>query len=131
MMSEDMDLALLRQLVAGVVATLGDYHTHDRLGEACERLGLPEPPGRDEGTKRQRIDRSFAALPYAALPGVAERILTSSGPPELDAAVRNAIQDVLWAGHGAIEIPKKKGARLRAISISVISCSSPTGSWPS
>ena len=52
MMSEDMDLALLRQLVAGVVATLGDYHTHDRLGEACERLGLPEPPGRVEGAKR-------------------------------------------------------------------------------
>ncbi|MDQ2873869.1 MAG: hypothetical protein M3Y33_03250 [Actinomycetota bacterium] len=38
---------------------------------------------------------------------MAERILASSSPPEPDAAVRNAIQDVLWAGHGAIEIPRK------------------------
>lgn len=31
----------------------------------------------------------------------------SGEPPEPDAATCNAIQDVLWAGQGAIEIPKK------------------------
>lgn len=102
-----MDLVLLRQLVGGVIATLRDYYTHEKLGEACERLGLPEPPGQDEGTKRERVETSFAALTDAALPGVAERILMSGQPPEPDAATRNAIQDVLWAGQGAIEIPKK------------------------
>jgi hypothetical protein len=40
-----MDLVLLRQLVGGVIATLKDYYTHEKLGEACERLGLPGPPG--------------------------------------------------------------------------------------
>jgi AbiJ N-terminal domain 3 len=102
-----MDLVLLRQLVGGVIATLKDYYTHEKLGEACERLGLPGPPGQDEGTKRQRVETSFATLPDAALPGVAERILMSAEPPEPDAVTRNAIQDVLWAGQGAIEIPKK------------------------
>jgi very-short-patch-repair endonuclease len=106
-MSGAIDLVRLRQLVGGVVATLGDYYTHEKLSEACERLGLPEPPGRDEGTKRQRVETSFAALTAAALPGVAERILVSGEPPQPDAATRNAIQDVLWAGQGAIEIPKR------------------------
>jgi len=35
-----MDLALLRRLVGGIVATLPDHYTHRGLGEACERLGL-------------------------------------------------------------------------------------------
>jgi hypothetical protein len=54
-MSDVMDLVLLRQLVGGVIATLGDHYTHEKLGEACRRPGLPEPPGEDEGTKRQRV----------------------------------------------------------------------------
>lgn len=48
-MSGAMDLVQLRQLVGGVIATLKGYYTHEKLGEACERLGLPEPPGQDEG----------------------------------------------------------------------------------
>ena len=106
-MSDVMDLVLLRQLVGGVITTLGDHYTHEKLGEACRRLGLPEPPGEDEGTKRQRVQTSFAALPDGALPDVTERILTGGGPPEPDATTRNAIQDVLWAGQGAVEIPRK------------------------
>lgn len=78
-------------------------YTHAELGEACERLGLPEPPG---GTKRERVSGSFAALSDADLPMVAERILTSR-QLRVDAATRNAIQDVLWTGHGAHEIPKR------------------------
>ena len=107
MVSGDRDLALLRRLVGGVVATLGDHYTHGGLGEACERLGLPEPPGKDGHSKRERVEHSFAALPDAGLPDVAERILASGKPPQPDAATRNTIQDVLWAGQGAIEIPKR------------------------
>jgi very-short-patch-repair endonuclease len=98
-----MDLAVLRQLVGNVGAGLTVY-THRELGEACERLGLPEPP--DEGTKRERVNQSFAALSDADLPMVAERILTSQ-QLRVDAATRNAIQDVLWAGQGTHEISKR------------------------
>ena len=105
-MSADMDLALLRQLVGGVVASLATY-THKELGGKCVALGLPEPPGESEGTKRERVDRSFAALPDTGLPVVAERILVSELPLPLDASTRNAIQDVLWAGQGATEVSKR------------------------
>jgi hypothetical protein len=97
-----MDLALLRRLVGGVVATLPDHYTHRELGETCERLGLPEPPGEDGHSKRERVNHSLADLPDADLPDVAERILASGEPPHLDAAARNAIQDVLWAGQGGL-----------------------------
>jgi len=52
-MSDVMALVLLRRLVGGVIATLGDHYPHEKLSGACRRLGLPEPPG-DEGTERQR-----------------------------------------------------------------------------
>ncbi len=82
--------------------------THRELGEACAALGLPEPPGESEGaTKRERIGRRFAALPDADLPAVAERILAGRGSLRLDAATRNALQDVLWAAQGTIEIPRR------------------------
>jgi hypothetical protein len=104
-MAGGMDFVVLRQLAGDVVARLAGHNTHRELGEACERLGLPEPPGEGEGTKRYRVDHSFAALPDADLPMVAERILTSQMPP--DAATRNAIQDVLWVGQGSLEIPRR------------------------
>jgi hypothetical protein len=103
-----MDLALLRRLVEGVVATLPDHYTHRELAGACERLGLPEPPRQVDGySKRERVNQCLADLPDADLPGVAERILASSEPPRPDAATRNAIQDVLWADQGAIAIPRR------------------------
>ena len=95
-----MDLVALRQAVEKAVQGLTMY-THAELGEACERLGLPQPP---EGTKRERVSHSFAALSDADLPMVAERILTSQ-QLQVDAATRNAIQDVLWTG--GREIPKR------------------------
>ena len=95
----------LRQLIESVVVPGLTGYTHAMLGEACERLGLPEPPGEGEGTKRERVNTSFAALSDADLPMVAERILMGQLP--LDAATRNAIQDVLWAGRDAYEIPTR------------------------
>jgi very-short-patch-repair endonuclease len=78
--------------------------THSNLAEACEDLGLPAPP--EEGSKRERINASFAALPDADLPVVAERILTGR-VIQVNSTTRNALQDVLWAGQGTHEIPKR------------------------
>jgi hypothetical protein len=47
-----MNLVLVRQLVGGVIATMGDHYTYEKLGEACGRRGLPEPPGKDEALLR-------------------------------------------------------------------------------
>ena len=104
-MTGGTDLVALRQLIESVVVPGLTGYTHAMLGEACERLGLPEPPGEGEGTKRERVNTSFAALSDADLPMVAERILMGQLP--LDAATRNAIQDVLWAGRDAYEIPTR------------------------
>lgn len=98
-----MDLVALRQLLEPIVGRISGMHRHVDLGEACERLGLPTPP--DEGSKHQRVAASFAALPEADLPVVAERIL--AGQVSVDATTRNAIQDVLWTGQSTIEIPKR------------------------
>ena len=100
-MADGMDLVKLRQLVGGVVMGL-TAHTHRELREACVRLGLPEPP--DEGSKRERVAGSFAALSDADLPKVAERILDAA---LASAKIRNAIQDELWADQGTPQIPKR------------------------
>lgn len=52
-------------------------------------LACRHPP--DEGTKHERISKSFAALPDTDLPKVTEKILTHQ---VLNAKTRNAIQDV-------------------------------------
>ena len=64
-MSSGMDLALLRQLVGGVVATLPDHYTHRGLGEACERparAGRTDPaaarPARDDLPRPRPIRRA-------------------------------------------------------------------------
>jgi hypothetical protein len=101
-MADGMDLERLHQLVGGVVAGLKDMHTHTRLGQAFVDLGLPRPP--DEGTKAERVSESFAALPDADLPMVAEQILAQLS---VGAKTRNAIQDVLWASQSVLEIPKR------------------------
>ena len=98
-----MNHSKLRELVEPVVARLSDY-THRQLGEACTGLGLPEPPL--EGTKRERVNQSFDALPDAELPAVAERVLHDRFLT-MNAATRNAIQDVLWADRGTPDIPKR------------------------
>jgi very-short-patch-repair endonuclease len=96
-----MDLVELREAVGMAIQGLTAY-PHTVLDEVFERLGLP-PSG---GTKRERVSQSLAALSDADLPMVAERILTSQDL-QLDAATRNAIEDVLWAAQDAYEIPKR------------------------
>ncbi|MDT0307301.1 hypothetical protein RM780_10035 [Streptomyces sp. DSM 44917] len=100
-MTGGRDMVTLRQLVGGVVEGLVEEHTHDALGDACMRLGLPQPAA--GGTKRERVRESFAAVVDDELPAVAERVLLALRP---DPATRNVIQDLLWAG-GSREIPKR------------------------
>jgi hypothetical protein len=102
-MTSDVDLAALRQLLQRVTGLVSTMHRHVDLREECERLGLPTPP--DEGSKHERVSSSLAALPDADLLMIAEKILASQLP--LDAAIRNSIQDVLWASYGSPEIPKR------------------------
>jgi very-short-patch-repair endonuclease len=97
-----MDLVELRNLVSFVVGDPGSY-TRQSLPGDFARLGLPAPP--EEGSKRERIEGSLAALPDGDLPTVAERILASG--LWRHSATRNAIQDILWAAGGSHEIPKR------------------------
>jgi hypothetical protein len=69
------------------------------------RLAGASPEG--EYSKRVRVSRSLAALADANIPAVAERIVTGTMPLSSGPAARFAIEDVLWAGQGAPEIPKR------------------------
>ncbi|MFF1872800.1 hypothetical protein [Kitasatospora herbaricolor] len=97
----DTDPVLLRELVESVVPRLCD-HLHKEIGQACRRLGLPEPP--PEGTRFERVSASFTALPVTDLPAVAQRVLQQR---LVEAPHRNAIQDELWAGQDTAQIPKR------------------------
>ena len=101
----------LRQLVGSVLDDFARLWRHADLAAECERLGLPEPPPEAECSKRERVTRSLAALGDAGLPAVAERIVAGTMPLGPGPAARFAIQDVLWAGQGAPEIPSGPGAR--------------------
>lgn len=96
------DLAALRELLGDVTSSISSRHTHETLGGACELLGLPTPP--DEGTKHERVSKSFAALPDTHLPEIATKVLIHQ---KLGAKTRNAIQDLLWAGEDPLQIPKR------------------------
>jgi very-short-patch-repair endonuclease len=111
-MTGGTDIGRLRDLVSEAAGYL-TICTHDTIGEACAALGLPEPPRQakadsEQGlTKRQRVAWSLARLADEDVPVVADRILDGRLPTALDAATRNAIEDVLWAGQGVLEIPRR------------------------
>ena len=111
-MAGGTDIERLRHLVEKTAGRL-TFCTHDELGEACAGLGLPEPPrqaepGSEQGlSKAERVKWSLARLADEDVPVVAGRMLDGWLPRPLDAATRNAIQDILWAGQGAIEIPRR------------------------
>jgi hypothetical protein len=98
------DLVILREALEFVPSHIGGFSTHATLAGACEAAGLPTPPCEDEGTKYERASASFAALPDAALPAVAEKVVAAGG---LDAGQRNIVQDALWAIREQPVIPKR------------------------
>jgi hypothetical protein len=108
-----MDSVQLRQILGPLIEGLKDVETHDRLGELCERLGLPVPE--HTGSKRERMRASFAASADVDLPKVATNLLELHPPSP---TVRNLIQELLWADFPAPAIPKKYRREIaRSISI--------------
>lgn len=106
-MTGETDLVVLRQLVERVLDDFAGLWRHQDIGAECERLGLPVPPSADECSKRERVSRSLAALADTGLPVVAERLVLGTMPLASGPAARFAIEDVLWAGRGGPEIPKR------------------------
>ena len=97
-----MDFVRLRKTLNFCVEILKNAGTHQELPDICEEFGLPPPPA--EGTKWEKIAHSFDALPDAALPKLAERLLARFPPSPQK---RNEIQDILWSSVAAPEIPKR------------------------
>lgn len=85
-----MELARIRELLHGPIVGLSDRGTHEELPSICEKLGLIAPD--DTGTKRERMEASYSALPDAEVPRVAECFLCFFPP---SAALRNELQDLL------------------------------------
>lgn len=90
-MSKDGERAALRRMLGGITASLGDRYTHKTLTETFTVLSMPPT---DEGSKRERVERSFAQVPDSDLLQLAERFLQTQ---DVDAATRIQLQDALWA----------------------------------
>ncbi|MGV9967616.1 AbiJ-related protein [Streptomyces olivaceus] len=100
-MAYGRDRSILRQVVGDVVARLSG-NSHARLNAAFAELGMPAVP--EEGTKSERVERSFAQVPDSDLPLVANRVLaTGQGSPQQ----RFRIEDALWAESSPPEIPTR------------------------
>ncbi|MFI1808383.1 hypothetical protein ACH415_32750 [Streptomyces californicus] len=99
-MGDQIDIALLRRLIDGVLLTLYRRYTEKELPALCERLGLPEPS--EGSTKHERLVAGLKACPDDRLPDVAAAVLEQE---ELDQAERMALQDVLWLGRHHVHIP--------------------------
>ncbi|MEU3188803.1 hypothetical protein ABZ707_32075 [Streptomyces sp. NPDC006923] len=89
----------LRRLLSDVTAGLGDQHTHKTLTQALADLGMPPV---EEGSKRERVERSLAQATDGRLLQVAERFLKTQ---RTDAPTRNLLQDAIWAAASPPEIP--------------------------
>lgn len=97
-----MDLSRLRELLHAPIVGLKDHGRHEDLPSICEKLGLPMLD--HAATKTARMEASYTALPDAELPRVAECFLRFFRP---SAALRNELQDLIWADTPGPEIPKR------------------------
>ncbi|WP_455409904.1 AbiJ-related protein [Streptomyces hiroshimensis] len=105
----------LRQLLGDITALLGDRNTHKTLTESFTVLGMPPA---DEGSKRERVEHSFAQVPDSDLHRLAERFLQTQS---VDALTRNQLQDALWVEATPPEIPMRARRELaRAIDPTVL-----------
>ncbi len=99
-----MDFVRLRGLLGSHILTLARRFSHIELPGVCAELGLPQPPLKDELTKRQRMEASLQALPQSEMMKVTQSILASY-PPEPQ--LRKRIHGVLWADEASPRIPKR------------------------
>ena len=97
-----MSVPNLRGLLQVQIGALKDRETLARLPGICDQLGLP--PLGTEGSKRDRLLASFAAVPDNKLARVGANLLQHF-PPEPD--VRNKIQEILWLDTPCPEVPKR------------------------
>jgi hypothetical protein len=102
-MAGTTDVAALRAAVARIAQRISQSATHKTLDDELMQLGLPASTSGD--SKAERAESSVAAASDAQLPEVARRVLTDSR--WLDAATRNRLQDLLWAGQLHLPIPKR------------------------
>jgi very-short-patch-repair endonuclease len=96
-----MNLQSLRTVLRPLVVALKDRATHETLPSVFSNLDLPTE---NEGSKREKMEKSFDSIGDAQLPGVAERLLAIYPPP---ASIRNQIQDLLGEDSPLPEIPKR------------------------
>jgi very-short-patch-repair endonuclease len=89
---------MLRPLILG----LKDSGTHIELPTICDRLGLPSPDG--GGSKRERMQASFDALPDSGLVVVAQAYLRLHCR---SARERTQIEEILWSDDVGPSIPKR------------------------
>ncbi|MFC9943966.1 hypothetical protein [Streptomyces pratensis] len=101
-MADSRDRSTLRQLVGDLVARL-DANTHATLNDAFIKVGMPPNPP-EEGTKRERGERSYAQVPDSDLHTVARNLLANG---YANTAQRHRIEDVLWAESSPSEIPSR------------------------
>jgi len=97
-----MSVPNLRGILQVQIGALKDRETLARLPGICNQLGLPQLG--TEGSKRDRLLSSFAAVPDDELARVAENLLQHF-PPDPD--IRNKIQEILWLDTPCPEVPKR------------------------
>ena len=90
--------ALRSSLVNDLVA----HSTHKTLAGRLTDLGMAEPS--PTGTKFERVEAAFNAVPDSDLSQLAENYLKRY---PLAATTRNHLQDLVWAGRSYPEIPKR------------------------
>jgi hypothetical protein len=99
-----VDIGRLRQLLLVQIHDLSQRNRHEELPGICERLGLPAPPPKDQGSKAKRMSVSFEAAPDIDFPDIAKRLLADFPPGP---AARNEIEEVLWANRATVSIVKR------------------------
>ncbi len=97
-----MDFPALRKMLRPVVGDLKDHCTNTSMPEFCRQLGLPVPD--DAGSKRDRMHTAFDALEDEEISGLVQALLAQR---LLAPAVRNQVQDLLWAAEPVIVVPKR------------------------
>ncbi len=111
-----MDLARLRPLLRPLIGNLNNRGTDEVLADLCIRLGMPAPEPAE--SKRKRLHASFDAVPDEFLPTVAQRFLEQFPPAS---ALRNEIQELLWADRPGPPVPKKyRRSFARALSMDAL-----------